>query len=39
VRGDAGPGENFIYFQKRIGPGGPGGGPGMLPPPPPGEME
>src|SRR5437870_7491539 len=29
VRGDAGPGDNFIYFQKKIGPGGPGGpGPG-----------
>ena len=44
VRGDAGPGDNFIYFQKKIGPGGPGGpGPGPdvmpLPPPPPGEFE
>src|SRR5678816_4084730 len=24
VRGDVGPGDNFIYFQKKIGPGGPG---------------
>jgi len=42
VRGDAGPGDNFIFFQKKIGPGGPGpGGPDMmsLPPPPPGEFE
>jgi len=44
VRGDVGPGDNFIYFQKKIGPGGPGpGGPGPdvmpLPPPPPGEFE
>lgn len=41
VRGDAGPGDNFIYFQKKIGPGGPGPGPDVmpLPPPPPGEFE
>ncbi len=42
VRGDVGPGDNFIYFQKKIGPGGPGGGPGpdVMPfPPPPGEFE
>jgi Spy/CpxP family protein refolding chaperone len=42
VRGDAGPGDNFIFFQKKIGPGGPGGpGPDImpLPPPPPGEFE
>ena len=25
VRGDAGPGENFMFFQKQVGPGGPGG--------------
>jgi Spy/CpxP family protein refolding chaperone len=47
VRGDAGPGENFMYFQKHAGPGGPGpdvmffqkkigpGGPGPDLPPPP----
>jgi Spy/CpxP family protein refolding chaperone len=42
VRGDVGPGDNFIYFQKKIGPGGPGTpGPDVmpLPPPPPGEFE
>jgi Spy/CpxP family protein refolding chaperone len=43
VRGDVGPGDNFIFFQKKIGPGGPGlgAGPDMmpLPPPPPGEFE
>jgi Spy/CpxP family protein refolding chaperone len=43
VRGDAGPGDNFIFFQKKIGPGGPGPGAGPdmmpLPPPPPGEFE
>jgi Spy/CpxP family protein refolding chaperone len=43
VRGDAGPGDNFIFFQKKIGPGGPGPGTGPdmmpLPPPPPGEFE
>src|ERR1700757_5256114 len=37
VRGDAGPGDNFIFFQKKIGPGGPG--PDIMPLPPPGEME
>jgi Spy/CpxP family protein refolding chaperone len=39
VRGDAGPGDNFIFFQKRIGPGGPSPDMMPLPPPPPGEFE
>jgi Spy/CpxP family protein refolding chaperone len=39
VRGEeTGPGDHF-FFQKRIGPGGPGGGPDMPSPPPPGEMQ
>lgn len=43
VRADAGgPGRNFIYFKKKLAPGGPGEGPEgppLPPPPPPGGLD
>jgi len=39
IRGAGMPGENLMYFHKRLGPPGPGGPGELPPPPPPGEME